>query len=120
MESSAACHPQDGNASEDGLSAQLRAGGVAVKVEGNVGGEAADFNRFALVGDQRTIEFTEWLAKRDGQPLAASGRPGYLRHLDQLAAFIEGRPHVLPGFAEALAVQETIEAMLRGTSRTAR
>jgi predicted dehydrogenase len=113
VEKSAPCYPQDANASEDGLSALLRAGGVPVRIEGNVGGEAADFNRFALVGDRARIEFTEWLARRDGVPVETGGRPGYLRQLDQLAAFVEGRPHVLPGFAEALAVQETIEAMLR-------
>jgi predicted dehydrogenase len=105
--------PRDGKGSELGVTAQLRAGGVPVKVEGHVAGDAADFNRFALVGSRSTIEFTDWFATRVGsaQP-DASARPGYLRQLDELAAFIEGRPHVLPDFAEALAVQDTIEAML--------
>jgi hypothetical protein len=32
--------------------------------------------------------------------------------MDQWVALIEGRPHSLPGYAEALAVQQTIEALL--------
>ena len=122
VESAAACYPASGSAAEDGLLAQLLVKGVRVRIEGNVGGEAADFNRFALVGDRETIEFREWLATRrvgsgPFEPVASAGRPGYLRQLDQLVAFVEGRPHVLPGFAEALAVQETIEAMLSRSVR---
>jgi predicted dehydrogenase len=121
VEKSAVAYPKDGAGSETGLSAELRAGGVAVRVSGSVGGGADDFNRFALVGERGTIEFREWLASRRGPGSTAfessqpGARPGYLRQLDQLAAFVEGKPHVLPGFAEALAVQETIEAMLSGT-----
>jgi len=100
------------------LSSRLVAGGIPVSIEGVVGGDLDDFNRFALVGSNGTMEFREWLASRrrpgaTAFELAAAGsRPGYLRQLDQLAAFIEGKPHTLPDFAEALAVQETIEAML--------
>ena len=110
--------------SEVGLSATLRAGGVPVSVEGVVAGDLDDFNRLALVGERGTVEFREWLASRrmpgsNGfEPAPAGARPGYLKQLDQLAAFVEGKPHLLPGFDEALAVQETIELMLapRGSS----
>jgi predicted dehydrogenase len=112
VEKSEARYPGDGAGAETGLSARLRAGAIPVEIEGRVGGEIADFNRFALVGDRTTIAFTEWLGKRDGQPVDAGGRLAYLRQLDELVAFIEGRPHRLPDFAEALAVQETIEALL--------
>jgi predicted dehydrogenase len=106
VEKSVACYPEDGIGAEDGMTAELRAGGVPVTIQGNLGGEAADFNRFALVGGKRTMELREWLA------VTPAGRPGYLRQLDQLVAFVEGKPHLLPDFAEALAVQETIEGML--------
>jgi predicted dehydrogenase len=105
--------------SEVALSATLRAGGIPVSVEGVVEGDLDDFNRFALVGERGTVEFREWFASRRlpgasaFESAPAGARPGYLRQLDQLAAFIEGRPHLLPDFAEALAVQETIETMLR-------
>ena len=107
VEASAVTYPRDGNMSETGLEARLRARGVPVFVSGKVGGNDVDFNRFALVGERDTLELRGWLAVP-----SPGERPGYLRQLDQLAAFIRGDPHVLPGFAEALAVQETIEALL--------
>jgi predicted dehydrogenase len=116
---SRATYPVDGIGSEVALSAELRAGGLPVRIEGRVGGDAADFNRFTLVCERGAIEFREWLAKvrRPGshafEPVAPGGRLGYLRQLDHLVAFVEGDAHVLPDFAEALAVQQTIEAMLR-------
>jgi hypothetical protein len=39
---------------------------------------------------------------------------GQVRQLDQLVAMVEGQSHKLPSFAEALAVQRTIEALLQG------
>ena len=117
VEHSVAAYPKDGKTSETGLEARLRARGVAVSVKGSVGGPDADFNRFALVGKRKSVEFRDWLATRwtgagKAESVATGTRPGYLRQLDQLAAFIRGEPHLLPDFAEALAVQETIESML--------
>lgn len=118
---SAVTYPGDTAASEASVCAQLVAGGVPVRVEGRVGGEAADFNRFALVRERGMVEFNEWLSSRRGDgpvtPQSPEARPAYLRQLDQLVALVEGRPHSLPGFAEALAVQETIEAILAGAQR---
>ncbi len=112
VERSLVCYPDDGIGAEDGIAADLRAGGVPVKVVGNVGGEAADLNRVVLAGEQGTVEFRDWLATRDGLPVQAAGRAAYLCQLDQLVAFVEGKPNSLPDFGEALAVQETIETML--------
>jgi predicted dehydrogenase len=106
--------------SEVSLDASLRAGGVPVRVNGVVGGDLDDFNRFALVGERGSVEFREWLTSRRMPGASAfestsgGARPAYLRQLDELAAFIEGKPNLLPDFAEALAVQDTIEAMLAG------
>ena len=47
------------------------------------------------------------------RPAEARAR-GQEDQLTQWVALIEKRPHTLPDFAEALAVQETIEALLRG------
>jgi predicted dehydrogenase len=107
-----------GEGAETTLSSRLHARGIPISVEGRVGGELDDFNSLAIVGERGTLEFREWLAarKRPGSAVFekdAGSRLGYLRQLDQLAAFIEGRPHTLPGFAEALAVQETIESLIR-------
>ena len=87
-----------------------------------MGGDAADFNRMTLFGERGDLELREWLAKvrRPGcaafEPVAPGSRPGYLRQLDELEKFVRGEGHVLPDFSEALAVQETIEAMLEGGS----
>ena len=41
---------------------------------------------------------------------------GQAAQLDQWLAMLEGCAHDLPGYAEALAVQRTIEALLAGES----
>jgi len=53
----------------------------------------------------------DWIAEGTAQSNRQIGQSG---QLGQLAAMIEGRAHTLPSFAEALAVQETIEAILKG------
>lgn len=116
-------YPSDGVGAERALSAQLAAGGLTVRIEGRVGGEHPDFNRLALIGHDGAIELFDWFGVRrrtgegawrpDGTP-ETNRAEGQARQLDQLVAMVEGRPHTLPSFAEALAVQRTIEAMLRG------
>jgi len=51
------------------------------------------------------------LPLRRAYPLRAAGQAA---QLEQWVAMIEGRAHGLPGYAEALAVQQTIEALLAG------
>ena len=115
--------PADGVAAERALTARLEAGGVPVTVAARVGGSHPDFNRLTLTGSAGAIELHDWFGlrrrHRDGDWLAegtAQGnrQAGQAAQLDQLAAMIEGKAHTLPGFAEALAVQETIEAILKG------
>jgi predicted dehydrogenase len=115
--------PADGIGSERALTARLRAGGVPVTVAAKVGGSRPDFNRMTLVGSAGALEIHDWfgLRRRRGrgdwmaEGTAQGNRQiGQTAQLDQLAAMIDGRAHTLPGFAEALAVQETIEAILKG------
>ena len=116
-------YPADGVASERALKARLRAGGVPVTVAAQVGGKHADFNRMTLVGSAGAIEIHDWFGlrrRRNGGDWIADGTPqsnrqiGQAAQLDQLAAMIDGQAHTLPSFAEALAVQETIETILKG------
>jgi predicted dehydrogenase len=116
-------YPADGVSSELALQARLNAGGVPVTVDAKVGGALADFNRMTLVGSAGAIEIHDWFGLRrrgNSGEWMAEGTPqsnrqtGQSRQLDQVAAMIEGKAHALPSFAEALAVQETIEAMLKG------
>ena len=116
-------YPADGRSSERALTASLIAGGVPVTIEAKVGGSHPDFNRMTLLGSAGALEIHDWLGlrrRKDGGDWIAVGDPQSNRQisqsaqLDQVTAMIDGRAHTLPGFAEALAVQETIEAMLKG------
>lgn len=129
---SAPDYPADGRGAERALSARLQAGGVPVQVQaavtGAVAGAVDDFNRFTLTGSTGTVELRDWFGLQRRQadgPWQAEGDPAALRlrgqadQLDQWVALIEGRRHSLPGFAEALAVQETIETLLAGVAPAA-
>jgi predicted dehydrogenase len=116
-------YPEDGIGAERALAAELDAGGVPVSIEGRVAGEHPDFNRLVLVGSAGALEIHDWfgLRRRVGEgPWQDVGGAqenravGQVRQLDQLVAMVEGQRHTLPSFAEALAVQRTIEALLRG------
>lgn len=126
---SAPDYPADGRSAETALAARLQAGGVPVQVQAAVTGTGPgavdDFNRFLLQGSTGAVELRDWFGLQRRQadgPWQAEGDPGALRlrgqadQLDQWVALIEGRPHSLPGFAEALAVQETIESLLAGVT----
>lgn len=125
-------YPADGLSAETGLRAQLRADGVPVQIEGRVGPEVGvpDRNRMHWRASEGEIELREWFGlseqRRGGkaEPLGLfQGESDSLRtqaqadQLEQWVALIEGRSHALPGFAEALAVQETIEALLAARAR---
>lgn len=120
-------YPADGQGAETALQAQMQmqghTGTIPVEVDAAVGGALDDFNRLTLSGSRGELALHDWfgLAQRQGagewQSLgnAADLRAqGQEAQLTQWLALIEGRPHSLPGFAEALAVQETIEALLAG------
>jgi predicted dehydrogenase len=117
-------YPADGRSAETALSARLRAHGVPVQIEGRVGSDVpvADHNRMLWRGSEGEVELREWFGvtqQRQGggwQPLGDSATlraSSQADQLDQWQALIEGRSHSLPGYAEALAVQETIEDLLR-------
>jgi len=121
--SSCPTYPSDGQAAETALRAQLQAGGVAIEVQAAVTGTLDDYNRLTLQGSSGEIELRDWFgAFQRSQPgdWQSLGDAAQMRALGQDAqltqwlALIEGRAHTLPGFAEALAVQETIERLLAG------
>jgi len=123
VESARTEYPDDSVSSERALAATLNASGVPVAIEARVGGSHPDFNRMTLLGSAGAVEIHDWLGVRrrtNGGDWVADGSPQSNRQisqsaqLDQVAAMIDGRAHTLPGFAEALAVQETIEALLKG------
>jgi predicted dehydrogenase len=120
-------YPADGRSAETALRATLLASGVPVKVQAQVAGTVDDFNCMTLQGSTGAVELRDWFGLRQqtgDSPWQRLGDPAALRlrgqaeQLEQWVALIEGRPHSLPGFAEALAVQETIERLLQGVEPT--
>ena len=116
-------YPPDGRSAETALIATLEAGGIPVTVDARIGGQADDFNRMSLRGSAGEIELREWFGlcrRRHGGEWDHAGGAAELRargqvdQLTQWVAMVEGRPHGLPSYAEALAVQETIEGLLAG------
>ena len=118
-------YPGDGRSAETGLRAELSAMGLPVHIRGHVGADVGvpDRNRMSWHASEGEIELREWFGlaqQRRGGVWQALGEPEHARsqaqaeQLEQWVALIEGRSHSLPGYAEALAVQKTIEAMLAG------
>jgi predicted dehydrogenase len=116
-------YPPDAIGAERALAARLTAGGLPVTISGRVGGSHPDFNRLTLVGSSGAVELHDWFGvrRRSGSgDWTLLGSPeenralGQNRQLDQLVAMVLDRPHTLPSFAEALEVQRTVEALLRG------
>jgi len=116
-------YPEDPALCETHQQAMLECDGVPVAVLGSAGGVGPDRVEFTLWGTKCSHRLHDWfwLQSSDGgdwvqefadieDPRAANFR----RLLDDVAAFADGQPHVLPSAADALVVQELIEAMLRG------
>jgi predicted dehydrogenase len=120
-------YPADARAAESSLQATLRAGGVTVRVHGRVDAAlpVAEHNRMRWQGSRGAIELRDWFGVYRQRPDAAfmavgdaaqMRAAGQAAQLDQWLAMLEGRAHGLPGYAEALAVQQTVEALLAGAS----
>jgi len=122
--SSKPTYPPDGHGAETALEAELRVDAVPVWVTGRVDAAiaVADRNRMVWRAQRGVLAVRDWYGvtgQRNGGTEEALGEPDVLRaraqadQLDQWAAMIEGRSHLLPGFDEALVVQQTIESLLR-------
>lgn len=116
-----------GEACETAITAHLTAGGVPVTLAGSVGTVAAeDHNLFVVTGARGSWRLRDWsLAERlgadGGWHAAADALPNpqmrpltLARQLDKLGALTRGETTDLATLAEALAVQEVVEAILAG------
>ncbi len=114
---------QPTGAAETAVAAALDCAGVPATVSGTVGGAAPDRIEARFVGERAEWVLADWYRLEILDAGSPQGRPvqglpadpraaAYQRQLAQLHAMLSGDPHTLPGFAEALAVQRRIEAML--------
>ncbi len=116
-------YPEDGLSAESAMRAELHVGEVPIRIDSRVGGdERPDYNRMLWRADGGEVELSGWFGQIEQRRHDGSlpvDDPDIVRsasqadQINQWAAMIEGRSHSLPGYAESLAVQETIEGMLK-------
>jgi predicted dehydrogenase len=119
LEAAAVRYP-GGELAETHVLAQLVSrGGVPVSVAAGSGGTGPDQVECTLWGSEQSCCVFDWSRLRasrgEGWQEVAVGAdlpPGAQPQLDHAAAALAGEPHSMPGFREALAVQERIEAIL--------
>ena len=116
--------PEDGR-SERAIDVILRAGTIPVRVTGRVGGtDRDDYNVWTLEGDAGAVRLRDWsIAERlsadglfaaapDAMPNAQARPIALRRQLEGVVRMTRGEPHRLATLAEALEVQEAVEAIL--------
>ncbi|MDH3740496.1 MAG: Gfo/Idh/MocA family oxidoreductase [Hyphomicrobiales bacterium] len=118
-------YPADDALCETHMAARLEtAGGVPVSVFASVGGAQPDRQELTVKGTVRSYRVSEFymLSVSDGGPFSDIGEPpvdaravSLKAQLDEMDKAIGGLDHKLATPAEALRVQELIEAMLRRT-----
>ncbi len=97
--------------SELSVIARVEYAHVALTIDGAIGGDVDDFNRFDVIGSKDRAALVDWddLDYRGSAPDARSPTPD---HLDELASRFEGKPSEIATFAEAAAVVGLTEAIL--------
>jgi predicted dehydrogenase len=119
-----ASFPEAGR-SERRITATLKAGDLPVTLTGAVGGTAKDdHNIWMLEGDKGAVRLCDWsIAQRrtadgswqqapDALPQAQARPLALKQQLEGVAKLARGEPHHLATLAEALDVQEIVEAIL--------
>lgn len=117
-------YPADSTLCETHMAARLEnADGVPVSVFASVGGIQPDRQELTVKGTARSYRVSEFylLSASDGGPFSGIGEPpadpravSLRAQLDEMHKAIGGQDHKLATPAEALHVQELIEAMLKG------
>jgi predicted dehydrogenase len=121
-----ASFPEAGK-SERRIAATLQAGALPVTLAGRVGETAKDdHNVWMLEGDKGAVRLCDWsIAQRrlpdgtwqqapDALPQEQARPLALKRQLEGVAKLARGKPHHLATLADALDVQETVEALLAG------
>ncbi len=115
-------YPADPRLCETHFLARLDCGGIPISVTGGAGGAGPDQVEFTVWGAERSYRLWDWyqLQSSAGGPwrdelagLADPRQDSYMRMVDNFRAFLAGEPHAMPGFRDALAVQEIVEEILK-------
>lgn len=104
---------------ESTVRARLLAGDTPVLLTGDVGGRAPDYNEWTLYGSQASYRLHDWNKltigtdeRWDEHPPDPPPTDGLHRQLDAVIQMVNGQPHQLPTFNDALRIQEVVEAIL--------
>jgi predicted dehydrogenase len=97
--------------SELSVIARIEYQGLSLTIDGAIGGNIDDTNRFEVIGSKERAALVDWdrLDYGGASPLATSSTPD---HLDELANLLDGKPSELATFPESAAVVGLTEAIL--------
>jgi len=117
-------YPDDGRSAETHALAMMECGDIPVTFAGGTGGldaSGADRIDFTVWGSKAAYRLYDWnrLSSSTGDgwcdqltEIDDTREEGYRRQVETIGSFFSGNAHVLPGFADALRVQELVEAIL--------
>jgi predicted dehydrogenase len=118
-------YPNDNISSEINAMAALESGPIPISFMGGIGGinsSRADKIEFTIWGSNSVFQLYDWNRIRTNsgngwmEQLTNLGdlrEVGYKRALSNVVKLMQGEPHVMPSFRDALEVQEIIERILR-------
>ena len=114
-------YPEDAEAAETHVLAQLEFGSVPVTLAGSVGGAGPDLVEFTLWGSHKSLRLNDFYRlsssmganwEAEFQEIENPALDAYMRQLDELVKLMDGAPQLLPDFRTAMGVQELVEAIL--------
>ncbi|WP_120498622.1 Gfo/Idh/MocA family protein [Kiloniella sp. EL199] len=121
--SACAIYPEDDVSCETSVQAQFACDNTPVSFHASAGGVGPDVVEFTVWGEKKSYRLTMWDQlysttgddwKRELSEIEDARQHGYMRGLDNLIAWSEGKDCSIASFADALSVQEKVEAILSG------
>lgn len=114
-------YPDDERLCESHVLALIDCSGLPVSAMINAGGVGPDVIEYTVWGSKTSYRLWDWnrLKSTSGEDwsdelggLEDPRQDGYRRVLDNLLGMLEGKPHTMPSFRDALSVQRLIEDIL--------